>query len=120
MVHGMDEASYWSDRDVAAPRAGKPNSVTVNATATLLRREIKGLACLCLCLGLWMAGIPDMFAQFLGRSMRDQMVSVPDRTLRLTKDGTFQISVFEDLHFAEGEKTQDIVTVPTKLVLRFQ
>ncbi|KAJ5655410.1 hypothetical protein N7507_007360 [Penicillium longicatenatum] len=109
VVRGMDETSYWSDRDVAAPRAGKPNSVTVNATATLLRREIKGLACLCLCLGLWMAGIPNMFAQFLGRSMRDQMVSVPDRTLRLTKDGTFQISVFEDLHFAE-DSNKDVLT----------
>ena len=25
-----------------------------------------------------------------------------DQTLRFTKNGTFQISVFEDLHFAEG------------------
>ncbi|KAJ5814115.1 uncharacterized protein N7503_000865 [Penicillium pulvis] len=56
-----------------------------------------------------MAGIPDMFARFLGRTIRDQTVSVPDRTLRLTKDGTFQISVFEDLHFAE-DSNKDVHT----------
>lgn len=107
MIHDMDEASHISNRGTAAPR-GKTKIVTTNATTTLLRREIKGVACLCLCFGLWMAGIPDMFARFLGRTVRDQMVSVPDRTLRLTKDGRFQISVFEDLHFAEGDKAQSL------------
>ncbi|OGE47456.1 hypothetical protein PENARI_c044G07091 [Penicillium arizonense] len=28
-----------------------------------------------------------------------------DRTLRFRKDGTFHIAVFEDLHFAERERT---------------
>lgn len=32
----------------------------------------------------------------------DRHAEVTDRTLRFSEDGTFQISVFEDLHFAEG------------------
>lgn len=115
-IHDADEVSHKPYRDTAAPR-GKTKTATVNATATLLRREIKGLVSLCLCLGLWMSGIPNMFARFLGRTVRDQTSSVPDRTLRLTRDGTFQISVFEDLHFAEGETAQEILSTPTNLAL---
>ncbi|KAJ6002662.1 hypothetical protein N7451_005209 [Penicillium sp. IBT 35674x] len=95
LIHDVNETTHRSNRGAATSRGN-----TVNATATLLRREIKGLACLCLC-----------------RTVRDQMVSVPDQTLRLTKDGTFQISVFEDLHFAEGDKAQQIIFTRTNLML---
>ncbi|KAJ5915135.1 hypothetical protein N7454_011247 [Penicillium verhagenii] len=109
VISDMGEVDRKSNRDVPAPRVVR----TATATATLLRRsEIKSLACLCLCLAFWMAGIPNMMARFLGRSVeavQNHRVSVPDRTLRLTKDGTFQISVFEDLHFAE-DANKDLLT----------
>ncbi|KAJ5647184.1 hypothetical protein N7490_003556 [Penicillium lividum] len=103
-VHDVD---YKSNPDFAAPRAFRRTGI-----ATLLRRsEIKRLACLCLCLVLWMAGVPDMLARVIGRSvgLQNQKASAPDRTLRLTEDGTFQISVFEDLHFAE-DSNKDVLT----------
>ena len=92
-VHDVDQCE-----DIA-PRA------TRNTATLRFWRELKALASLCLFLGLWRSNIPNMLAEALGRSViwrHRSAVPRSDRTLRFTKDGTFHISVFEDLHFAEG------------------
>ncbi|KAJ5673837.1 hypothetical protein N7462_009276 [Penicillium macrosclerotiorum] len=104
--HGSDDDLDKNCHDV------DPQAPPRKTPAFLGRSEIKRLACLCFCLALWLTGIPDMMARMLGRSARagqNQGCSTPDRTLRFTKDGTFQISVFEDLHFAEDSR-KDVKT----------
>ncbi|KAJ5614291.1 hypothetical protein N7528_007945 [Penicillium herquei] len=61
-----------------------------------------------------------MLAQILGRSIiarHSKDAPTPDRTLRFTKDGTFQISVFEDLHFAEDASKDNKTNGVMKYVL---
>lgn len=100
-------AGYWKNLDTGNKcKQDGVGRVTPSSATWWRRSEIKSLACLCICLVLWMSNIPDLLAQTLGRSVRSmqrQMAPTPERTLRFGKDGKFQISVFEDLHFAEGE-----------------
>ncbi|KAJ5281575.1 hypothetical protein N7478_006947 [Penicillium angulare] len=105
---------FWENMDTGSTRKQDGAGLVAPLTATWRRRrgEIKGLACLCICLALWMGDIPNLLAQTIGRagkSMQRPMAPTPDRTLRFTEDGNFQISIFEDLHFAENSH-KDVLT----------
>lgn len=49
----------------------------------------------------------------------DRHAEVSDQTLRFSEDGTFQISVFEDLHFAEGIFLSEVALLDSSMLISF-
>ena len=65
-----------------------------------------------LAIAVW---LPHVLNSVSAASLRYQDSTKPPRSLKFGRDGTFQISILEDLHFGESTSAQ-----PTKAVVLYR